>query len=210
MSAQANQFARRAPAAVNSLLEDRRRYKRVQLSLLGRFMRENKLEYPCQLLDISVGDCSVAAPVRVHLGERIVIYLDHLGGLEGVVSRAFDDGFSLTINATQHKREKLAAQLTWLVNRSELGGIGERRHERVVPRNASSSISLGEGLVVACRILDVSLSGASIATPARPPIGHEVVIGGKVKGKVVRHHEQGIAVEFCDLQSPSYLDRYMT
>ena len=45
--------------------------------------------------------------------------------------REFDGGFAFKIQATQHRREKLAAQLTWLANRSELGDIEERVHERL-------------------------------------------------------------------------------
>ena len=55
------------------------------------------------------------------VGERVVAYFDHIGGIEGVVVRVFDGGFAFSIAATKHKREKLAAQLTWLANRSELG-----------------------------------------------------------------------------------------
>ena len=41
----------------------------------------------------------------------------------------------MTIAATPRKRDKLAAQLTWLANRSTLGLPEDRRHDRIVPRN---------------------------------------------------------------------------
>jgi hypothetical protein len=34
---------------------ERRRHKRFNITLLGRFMRENKQEFPCKLRDISIG-----------------------------------------------------------------------------------------------------------------------------------------------------------
>jgi hypothetical protein len=188
--------------------EDRRRHKRVSMTLLGRYMRPDKSEYPCKLLDISVGGAAILSPATVALGERIVAYFDHLGGLEGDVVRRFDGGFALRIHVTPHKREKLAAQLTWLVNRHELSGIDARRHERSTPRSALSTLTLAEGIAIPCQILDFSLSGASIGTPARPPIGHEVQVGSKLKAKVVRHHAQGIGVQFLDVQTPAALSHY--
>ena len=183
---------------------DRRRYKRVALTLLGRFMRANKQEYPCKLYDVSVGGAAIMAPVEVEEGERIVAYFDQLGGLEGNVVRLFDGGFAIQLNATQHKREKLVAQLTWLINRSELKGEDERKHERVVPNNTESMMKLDEGIVVPVRVLDVSISGASIGTEARPPIGQEILLG-KLRAVVVRHHSKGIGVRFRDIQNPAAL-----
>jgi selenophosphate synthetase-related protein len=56
---------------------------------------------------------SVSAPA----GDRIIAYVDQIGRIEGIISREFPSGFALTIMSTAHKREKLAAQLTWLANR---------------------------------------------------------------------------------------------
>jgi len=185
---------------------DRRRHRRVPLTLLGRFMRENRQEYPCKLIDISVGGAALMSPVSVEGGETIVAYLDQLGGVEGKVVRQFPGGFALQLTATQHRREKLAAQLTWLINRHELDPSEARRHERVAPRNPSSSLTLDDGTTLGCRVIDVSISGASIATDTRPAVGSEVWLG-KLRSRVVRQHEHGIAVRFVDIQQPTALRR---
>lgn len=199
-------FARRPQGVLSRIVPDRRRYKRIAVTLLGRFMRESKEEHPCRLVDISAGGAALMSPVAVPVGERVVAYFDHIGGIEGVVVREFDGGFAVSIKATRHKREKLAAQLTWLANRSELGEEG-RRHERVTPGHGEQPLQLAEGIVLNCRVLDVSISGASIATPARPEIGTEVMLG-KLRARVVRHHPQGLGVQFLDIQSPTALRRY--
>lgn len=186
---------------------DQRRHRRVPLTLLGRFMRANKQEYPCKLIDISVGGAALMSPIQVEDGEAIVVYLDQLGGLEGKVVRQFPGGFAMVLSTTPHKREKLAAQLTWLINRSELDPADARRHERVVPRNPSSHLALEDGSTFPCQVLDVSISGASIATDVRPPVGSEIALG-KLRSRVVRHHEQGIGVRFLDIQQPMALRRY--
>jgi len=158
-------------------LSDRRRHKRIGLPLLGRFMRAGRQEYPCKLKDISVGGAALMAPVDVELGERIVAYVDQVGGLEGHVVRGFEGGFAIRLAATPHKREKLAAQLTWLLNRTELASAQERRPERLITRENRTGLQLAEGLIVPCDVLDVSVSGARLRTDARPDVGKEVEIG---------------------------------
>ncbi len=189
------------------IVPDRRRHKRYAIALLGRFMRANKQEFPCRLNDISVGGASFMAPVEVEMGERIVAYLDEIGGIEGQVVRIFDGGFAISLKVTQHKREKLAAQITWLINKSELGGSAGRRHTRMAVMNKTSTLKLPDGSSVDCRVLDVSLSGASIGTEARPPVG-DIVMFGKLRCKVMRYHDRGIGVQFLDIPDPEALRRY--
>lgn len=186
---------------------DRRGNRRFPLVLLGRFMRASRHEYPCKLTDISVSGGSMMSPVIVEMGENIVAYFDHIGGIEGTVVRLFEGGFAITMNVTQHKREKIAAQLTWLINKHELQAVPDRRHERVRAANEKSTLKLAEGITVECRVIDVSLSGASIETPARPAIGTEVVFG-KLRCRVMRHHEHGIGVAFLDIQEPEAIRKY--
>lgn len=187
---------------------DRRRHRRLQVTLLGRFMRANKQEYPCKLVDISVGGAAIMSPVALEMGERVVAYFDHIGGIEGTVVRQFDGGFAIELIASQHKREKLAAQITWLINRHELGVAGEnRRHERTKLASGMATLKLDEGVSVQVSVKDISMSGASISTPARPPIGAEVQLG-KLRGRVVRHHPEGIGLQFLDIQQPEALRKY--
>lgn len=200
-------FARRPTSPEPRIATDRRRHKRYEITILGRFMRQTKHEYPCKLKDISVGGAAMMSPVEVSMGERIIAYFDHIGGLEGEVVRVFEGGFAIQIVATQHKREKLAAQITWLINQSELSGIDARRHERMVVPDRLSTLKLPDDSQVDCHIQDVSLSGASVRTAVRPPVGSEVVLG-KLRCLVVRHHDTGLGLAFVDIQEPEALRRY--
>lgn len=200
-------FARKTQGVLTRIVPDRRRHKRLAVTLLGRFMRETKQEHPCKLIDVSAGGAAIMAPVEIEIGERVVAYFDHVGGIEGPVVRVFDGGFAFKIEATKHKREKIAAQLTWLANRAELNDEAARRHDRVAPDQGTTTLTLAEGIVLNCRVIDISISGASIGTPARPPIGTEVTLG-KLRARVVRHHAQGFGVQFVDIQNPTALRRY--
>jgi c-di-GMP-binding flagellar brake protein YcgR len=194
---------------LRSLNDERRRHQRVKVNLLGRYMLADRREFPCQVVDMSPGGMALIVPVTGQPGERIIAYVDHLGRLEGKIARLFQNGFAMTISATARKRDKLAAQLTWLANRNILDLPEDRRHGRIVPRNPMGRLILPNGVNLTCRIIDVSESGAGIATDQRPPMGTLVTLG-KVQGRVVRHLEEGFAIEFTRLQHPDSLEENVT
>ena len=191
------------------LNDERRRFQRVRVNLLGRYMLVDRREFPCQVVDMSPGDIAVEAPVPGEPGQRVVAYIDHLGRLEGTITRVFPTGFAMSISATPRKRDKLAAQLTWLANRHILGLAEDRAHERIALRNPRSTIAMANGTSATCRIVDVSLSGAQVTSETVPPIGTPVTLG-KTPGRVVRHVEGGFAIEFTRLQHPDFLEENVT
>jgi hypothetical protein len=189
--------------------QERRRHQRVRVNLLGRYMLADRREFPCQVINMSPGGMALIAPISGNVGERVIAYVDHLGRLEGTIARTFNNGFAMTIAATPRKRDKLAAQLTWLANRSILNLPEDRRHGRIVPRNPGARLTMPSGAVVNVRIIDISLSGAGIATLQRPEVGAAVLLG-KIPGRVVRHLEEGFAMEFTRLQHPDSLEENAT
>ena len=184
---------------------ERRNFQRVRVKIYGRYMLEDRSEHPCQVIDMSPGDVALRAEASGEIGERIIAYLDHIGRIEGVVTRRLDDGLAMTIIASERKRDKLAAQLTWLANKHELDLPEDRRHARVAPRNPMTVLRLGDGRQYQCRIIDLSLSGAAVEIDVKPAMGIEVMLGA-MRGRVVRHFEDGIAVEFAALQREETLE----
>src|SRR6478752_1646388 len=174
--------------------EERRRHQRVRVNLQGRYMLADRSEFPCQVVNISPGGIALLAPVSGAVGDRVIAYVDHLGRLEGKIARQLQNGFAMTISATPRKRDKLAAQLTWLANRHILNLPEDRRHGRFSPTRPMARLILPNQTNVGVRIVDLSLSGAGIATPNRPEIGSLVTLG-RIPGRVVRHIEEGFAME---------------
>jgi PilZ domain len=189
--------------------EERRRFQRVRVNLLGRYMLADRREFPCQVMDMSPGGMALIAPVSGKAGERVVAYIDHLGRLEGTIVRVYPNGFAMSIAATQRKRDKLAAQLTWLANRHILNLPEDRRHDRIVPRDPRTVMVLENGTSIPCRIVDMSLSGAAVATADKPEVGALVMLG-KTQARVVRHVDDGVAVEFTRMQNPDFLEDNVT
>ncbi|RYE47964.1 MAG: PilZ domain-containing protein [Hyphomicrobiales bacterium] len=175
------------------------RFQRVRVSLLGRYMLTDRREFPCQVLEMSPGDAVVIAPISGIAGERVIAYIDHLGRIEGDITDVIDGGFKMDIVATSRKRDKMAAQLTWLANKDLLNLPEDRRHERVVPDNRHSTVVLDDGRRYNCKIIDISLSGAAIELAVRPAMGTPVTLG-RMRARVVRHFGDGVAVEFVSAQ----------
>ena len=154
---------------------------------------------------MSPGGVLLQAPVCGEIGDRVIVYLEHLGRIEGTITRHVPGGFALSISAAARKKDKLASQLTWLANRQALGLPEDRRHERITPRMVSSAIKLESGRTIPVRLVDISMSGASMITDHKPALGVGLLIGSTT-AKVVRHFQDGIAVEFRLPLSPDRFD----
>jgi len=189
--------------------EERRRFQRVKVHLLGRYMLPDRREFPCQIINMSPGGLALLAPGIGNVGDRVIAYLDHIGRVEGKITRIIDNGFAMTIAATARKRDKLAAQLTWLANRDILNLPEDRRHDRIVPRNPIAILTLEDGSKMTCRIIDMSLSGAAIVAETRPPL-RSLVMLGRVQSRVVRNLEDGFALEFVHEQTVETLEESVT
>jgi hypothetical protein len=180
---------------IEAKVQERRRHQRVKVVLTGRYMLEDRREYDCQTIDISPGGAAFAGPAKGGVGQRVVAYLSQIGRVEGVITRHFDEGFAISMKLPVIKREKLADQLTWLANRQGLGMAEDRRHERIAPLFAHTTLKLPNGQEFLGKLVDISISGAALTVSEKPPIGSPVVIG-QTGAQVVRHFEGGIAVEF--------------
>jgi hypothetical protein len=188
---------------------ERRRHQRVEISLLGRYMLADKREFPCVTTDMSPGGLACIASTRGVVGERVVVYLDQIGRVEGKIARHTDRGFALALTLPYVKREKIANQLTWLVNRDILAMPEDRRFERIVPLRQHSILQLNGESEHLVKVLDVSMSGAAIRTALKPSIGTKAIIG-QMKGQVVRLFDGGIAIAFDQMIDADRFDEDIT
>ncbi|WP_137128828.1 PilZ domain-containing protein [Rhizobium sp. FY34] len=196
------------PAQSARQIQPTRTFQRVSVNMTGRLMLANHEEYPCTAVEMSPGDVVMACIGRPGPAERVIAYIDHLGRLEGTVQQLFDDTFVMSINATDRKREKLAAQLTWLANRHELGLPEDRRHDRLSPRVTRAELGLEDGRRISCRLVDLSLSGAAVDIEMRPEVGTPVALNN-LRGRVVRHFAEGVAIEFASVQTRESLRAFL-
>ncbi len=192
------------PASIYNLALEKRIHRRVDISLSGRYMLANRQEYRCHTLDVSLGGLSIRGYEKGNLGDRIILYIDEIGRIEGTIVRHIDKGFAISFSPSPAKRQRLLEKLTWLMNRGVIEGDETRRFTRQLPPGAETSFFLPDGRAYPCKIIDMSLSGASIEIDVIPAVGAEITLG-KMKGRVIRHHYSGIAVEFTEIEDTTTL-----
>ncbi|WP_264051443.1 PilZ domain-containing protein [Methylobacterium flocculans] len=188
---------------------DLRRHQRVKVSLLGRYMLADRREFPCQTVDMSPGGVRLTCAALGEIEERVVLYLEHIGRIEGTIARLLPGGFAVRLSATLRKRDKIASQLTWLANRDSLGLPEGRTHERLTPHVTGVVLRLESGREVAARIIDISMSGVALTTATAPPLGTSLMVG-RTPGRVVRYFEGGIGVHFMLPISPDLFHEGLT
>ncbi len=175
---------------------ERRRFIRVKVNLGGRlFVPDDGRETRCQVVDMSPGGAQLVCEIVPDAGTKVIVYIDGFGRFEAVVARPEQGHFGVRFNCSPLKRERVAEQLILLMNRGSVDESMMRRHERTTTTEGLAHFTRANGAVVACEVLDLSLSGLSLKTESRPLIGEKIMIG-QMAGRVVRHHETGIAVEF--------------
>ena len=188
------------PAAVKPLplrrtQQDRRRNKRIDLSIDGRFLSKDGEDHTMRTLNLSCSGALVAAAVKPEPGANIVCYFNDLGRVASSVIRQTRDGFAVQFTVSQHKRDKLADRLTWLFNKETL----ELSDERATPRYVTDGpavIELADGRKLQCRVVDISLSGASFEADGAAPYIGEIIKAGNLDGEVVRRGRNSFAIRF--------------
>jgi PilZ domain len=178
---------------------DRRRFRRVQLDLPGRlFIPDTGEEAPCQVGDLSPGGANLICALSPVGGTQVVLYVDGFGRFEGQVVRRDAKSFGVRFSCTVLKRERIAEQLTLFLNNALVEGAMLRR-ERANHREFARFTRV-DGQIVHCEIMDISAGGVSLRSDTKPGIGEYVLIAN-MAGRVARHHEKGIDIEFVGTQA---------
>lgn len=174
---------------------ERRQFKRFRVAFKGKLLAHPSLsESECEIVDLSAGGAGIRCSEILSLGEAVVIYVDGFGRYDAVCARYAEGLAGLCFVCGDAKRKRLVEKLNQYVS----DGTGDitklRAHERV-RTNSDLTFTRPSGEKVKCEVIDISLQGVSLKTKCRPPLD-EVIQVGQTRGRVVRHHEQGIALEF--------------
>lgn len=170
----------------------------VKQTLFGRFMLPDMSEHACQVNAISLDGAVFITTQQVPAGLPIVAYLEEVGRIEATSAEAVDGGFQVTFALTGARRDRFETRLQWLVQKEHGQTIEDRRHTRYEPREKQSQITMPDGREYNCEVMDISLSGAAIKVEVMPSLGTYILLG-KMRGRVVRYLENGVAIEFVKL-----------
>lgn len=158
----------------------------------ARFMLPDRSECRCKIAGLSVDGALFITNERPPVGTNIIAYITSVGRTEGVVAGISPAGLLVRFNGTQAQKIRIQEQL------GVPASAEHRRAPRVVLDNACS-VLMANGESVPCVVRDISLTGAALLTALRPAVDSIVHIG-RMKGRVVRHFEGGIGIEFIPTQ----------
>lgn len=174
--------------------DEKRAFQRVPIALAGKlFLPSTDAEQNCIVTDISMGGATLQADSELPVGTELVLYLPHFDRFSGIIVRSDTEESGMRFNCSEAKRSRTAEKIVLY-----LSGVSDntnaRKSERL-PMPAPRSFKRPSGEVITFEVRDISLTGASLKTHARPPIG-EIVMVGTTAGRVTRHFDEGIALEF--------------
>src|SRR5579863_1102310 len=181
---------------------ERRRFRRVEVDLPGRlFIPADNREARCTVVDLSPGGAAVACDTVPESGTPVILYVDNFGRFEGTVARRDGQGFGVAFACTPSKRERIAEQLILFLNKTLVDETVLRRHERS-SQKGFAKFTRADGQIVQCEVMDISVGGVSLKTDVKPPIGEFVLIA-QIAGRVARHHDDGIGIQFIGQEKAS-------
>lgn len=162
--------------------------------IFGRFMLPDMTEHACQVIDVTMNGATFMSEIIPPRGQTIVAYLEDIGRIEAVIGSSVSGGFQISFALQGSRLERLQHRIQGLrdINKNS---PDSRRHARFEPSEKVSQIVLSDGRVYACEVLDISISGAAVKTEVMPSVGTFVMLG-KMRGRVVRYLDQGVAIEF--------------
>jgi PilZ domain len=187
--------------------DDVRDEKCIYVSIPGRYAlvgsknsRGEPRQFRCRAVSLSAGEIAVAAPVIPKKGVRVIADIDQLGRLNGTTVRVFERGFAINVEAGNPEREMLAIKIGWIERYRDFAIRDKRTHARFIPRRPLSFLTLADGSILSCFVIDVSVSGAAVSADVTLAIGTVLAVG-HVVGRVVRFIPGGFAVRFVDLEN---------
>lgn len=163
--------------------------------IFGRFMLPDMSEHPCQVVNLTSTGATFLTPNVPLKGLGLVAYLEEVGRVEAVSGEPIEGGFTVVFSLTGSRFERLKQRIEWLQKRDTSDEPDGRRHARYEPTEKQSQIALPDGRIYNCEVIDISLSGAAVKTDVMPSVGTFLMLG-KMRGRVVRYLEQGVAIEF--------------
>ena len=189
---------RLAPAAESAAL--------MPQSFPARLLLPDGTECPCEVTAVDPDSALFRCAAQVPEGTPLVAYIEEIGRVDGRAAEAGETaGFWVSFGFRGARRARFVRHLRWLIRRERGLAAAERRHTRYEPRQTSARITLAGGREQSCEVIDISLSGAGLRARLKPSIGSPVTLG-RMKGRVVRHFEDGFAIEFLTPLERSDLD----
>jgi len=171
--------------------------------MFGRFMLPDTSEHTCQVASLDMDGATLLTTDVPPAGTIIVAYLEDLGRVELSAGKTVPGGFEVRYAVNGARLERLKQRIHWLQQKAS-GMPDGRKHVRYEPQEKNSQITLPDGRIYPCEVIDISVSGAAIKTEVMPSVGTFVTLG-RQRGRVVRYMNEGVGIEFMKQLAPNQL-----
>lgn len=163
--------------------------------------------FACRTTRVSPYQMMVDVPVVGRVGDVIKPYFRDFGNFEGHIVDTKSGRFLLELEMTTEMRDAFTNKLTWIKEKQKDPTIRDSRLDaRIIPASPHSILTLADGSIQKCFIIDMSVSGVAVSSSYQPELGTPLAVGAVV-GRVVRLLPDGFAVQFVEKPSRGDLDR---
>jgi len=164
--------------------------------------------FACRTNRVSPYRMIVDVPVVGKVGDYLSSYFKDFGKLDGRISDTKRGSFLLELDVNTATRQKIADKLVWLEQKQKDPDkvVELRRTPRIIPAKPHTTLTLADGAVHECFIIDMSIAGAAVSSAVQLEVGTPLAIGACV-GRVIRPFPSGFAVQFIEKQHYHDLER---
>lgn len=155
--------------------------------------------FACRTNRVSPYRMIVDVPVVGKVGDYLTSYFRDFGKLDGHISDTKPGSFLLELDVTYATRQRIANKLVWLEQkqRDPESILEQRRAARIIPAKSHTTLTLADGAVHECFVIDMSVVGVSVSSEMQLEVGTPLAIGACV-GRIVRVFPSGFAVQFIE------------
>ncbi len=176
--------------------KDRRSNERPNIGVKGTiFFPDRQYEEQCAVVDLSPDGAGLKATFSAASGERLILYVDGLGRFEGKIVWRDRLRIGVQFKCSETKRARVADLIAAYLEFGSVSATAVRQTSCLSGEAALHSFTRASGQNLACEIVDMALSGASLRTDERPDVG-ETIFFGRTPALVIRHTDCGIAISF--------------
>jgi hypothetical protein len=165
------------------------------------FVPVTETEIDCVVTALSPAGATISTPAAAALGSEIVLYVEGFDRFSAAIVSTAQDVVRVKFHCSPNKQARTAEKIACYRSGQPLPPTNVRVAQRG-PLHSVRTFKRKNGEIVDFEVIDISLSGTSLRTKCRPAIG-EIITIGTVDGRVSRHFDDGIAVEFARRSSPT-------
>jgi hypothetical protein len=175
---------------------EKRSQERTGVGLKGKLFVPNRgSEDDCVIMDFSSDGAGIKCLGSAPIGTQVVLYVDCFGRFEGIVVQRDRVRLGVRFQSSKVKRERTREQIADFVSNGLPDHTQFRKTARIKEMPPMQYFIAADGSKIDCEVVDIALGGASLKTTQRPGVG-EMLAFGETAGRVVRHTDEGIAVQF--------------